>query len=111
MCIHVYVYMYVCMHGCMHVYDHASFNSSGLSKSLLKTKNPAQMTAYRLLDYARKKDTWWANVLGFRVQGTLWPASPTAVKNARTQRLQYPLLKEYTLNYIRDPTIIYGIFP
>ena len=27
-----------------------------------------------------------------------------------TQRLQYPLIKEYPLNHIRDPTIIYGIF-
>ena len=25
---------------------------------------------------------------------------------ARPQRLQYPLIKEYTVNHIRDPTII-----
>ena len=33
---------------------------------------------------------------------TLWPSFP--------QRLQYPLIKEYTLNQIRDPTIFYGVF-
>ena len=27
-----------------------------------------------------------------------------------TQRLQYPLIREYSLNHIRDPTITYGIF-
>ena len=27
-----------------------------------------------------------------------------------TQTFQNPLIKEYTLNYIRDPTIIKGIF-
>ena len=27
-----------------------------------------------------------------------------------TQKLQYPLIKEYTVNYSRDPTIIEGIF-
>ena len=27
-----------------------------------------------------------------------------------TQRLQYPLVKEYSSNHIRDPTIIYGIY-
>ena len=27
-----------------------------------------------------------------------------------TQRPQYPLIKEYTLNYSRIPTMIYGIF-
>ena len=27
-----------------------------------------------------------------------------------TQRLQYPLMKEYILNHSRDPTVIYGIF-
>ena len=73
MCIHIYVYMYicmyVCMHGCMHVYDHASFNSSGLSKSLLKTKNPAQMTAYRLLDYARTKRHLVGKCFGFQGSG------------------------------------------
>ena len=33
---------------------------------------------------------------GFKVQGT--------------QRLQYLLIKEYTLNHMRDPTRIKGIF-
>ena len=27
-----------------------------------------------------------------------------------TQRLQYPLIEEYTLNHISDPTIISGMF-
>ena len=27
-----------------------------------------------------------------------------------SQRLQYPQIKEYTLNHIRDPTIIQGIY-
>ena len=27
-----------------------------------------------------------------------------------TQRLQYPSIEEYSLNHIRDPTIIDGIF-
>ena len=27
-----------------------------------------------------------------------------------TQRLQYPSIKEYTLNYSRDPSMIKGIF-
>ena len=27
------------------------------------------------------------------------------MQNTKIQRLQYPLFKEYTLNYIRDPTI------
>ena len=26
------------------------------------------------------------------------------------QRLQYPLIREYTLNHIREPTILSGIF-
>ena len=30
--------------------------------------------------------------------------------HSSAQRLQYPLIKEYPLNHIRDPTIIYGIF-
>ena len=34
----------------------------------------------------------------------------TTLEGASTQRLQNPLIKEYTLNHIRDPIIIYGIF-
>ena len=29
---------------------------------------------------------------------------------ALTQRLQYPLIKEYSLSHTKDPTIISGIF-
>ena len=34
----------------------------------------------------------------------------TSVTGFTSQRLQYPLIKEYSVNDIRDPTIIYGIF-
>ena len=35
---------------------------------------------------------------------------PDGSSAPRTQRLQYPLIKESSLNHIRDPTIIEGIF-
>ena len=48
-------------------------------------------------------------VVGFGVWGC-WPKGNQALKLQLgiccTQRTQYPLIKEYTLNHIRDPIII-----
>ena len=51
------------------------------------------------------------SVLGSRLRALgLRPSTAFKISNSgagsRTQRLQYPSVKEYTLNHIRDPTII-----
>ena len=38
------------------------------------------------------------------------PLLHCAVVGARTQRLQYPLSKEYTLNHIRDPILYFKVY-
>ena len=49
--------------------------------------------------------------LGYLILGSLYQGSDYLRYYIRvlTQRLQYPLVKEYTLNHNKDPTIIYGI--
>ena len=38
------------------------------------------------------------------------PASTLTLKLKTAEKVQYPLIKEYSFNHIRDPTIIEGIF-
>ena len=76
--VYIYIYIYICIH--THTHD---------MRSLVPKQ---QQTRY--LKCPRK------------LYPTRCPKSPTTQFTPLAQRLQNPLIKEYTVNLIRDPNII-----